>query len=128
MIFGVGTDIVQTSRMEKMLERHGGAFVTRILTADEAKALAGRFDKAQYLAGRWAAKEAFSKALGTGIGESCQWSDISVVNNTKGRPELSVTGATAETLRRLVGPNHIHLSLSHETDYACATVIIEGLL
>ncbi len=125
MIFGVGTDIVQISRVKDMLERHAVGFVARVFSDSEAAAAAGRADRTQHLAGRWAAKEAFSKALGTGIGESCRWRDIIIENDPGGKPSLTAVDTTAETLRRLAGDARIHLSISHETEYACATVVIE---
>jgi len=128
MIAGIGTDIVQTSRIKDMLERHGAVFLERIFARSEAEASSGRADRSQFLAGRWAAKEAFSKALGTGIGKSCRWVEIVVANDAKGKPVLTPVGVTAETLRALGDDVRVHLSISHETDYACATVVIEKFL
>lgn len=124
MILGIGTDILEIDRIRLMLERHGDAFLSRIYTDAEQAEAAARRDPAPYLAGRWAAKEAFSKALGCGIGERCGWRDINVSGSNSGKPILSCTGAAAATGASL-GLQNIHLSISHEKNIVCAMVVLE---
>lgn len=124
MIYGVGTDIVRIARMRDMIERFGDEFTRRIYTAEELREASGRSDPSEYFAGRWAAKEAAAKALGCGIGESCAWQDISIGNSNEGRPRLVFSGRGLATCRRK-GIATVHVSVSHEHEYACATVILE---
>ncbi|MFC0472355.1 holo-ACP synthase [Halalkalibacter kiskunsagensis] len=117
MIKGIGIDIVELERIEKVMERQP-RFVERILTSAEEKEY-GVFShkrKVEFLAGRFAAKEAFVKAIGTGISASFSWRDIEVQKEPNGRPTLVVEG-----LRETV-----HLSISHSKTYAIAEVIIES--
>ncbi len=126
MIIGTGIDLIETARLARTLERHGDRFLDHIYTRNEQDAApespAGR---TAYFAGRWAAKEALAKALGTGIGQECAWTDIEVSNGAQGRPFLRLGGAAAQTAVRL-GAGSIHLSITHEKHYACAQVIIEN--
>lgn len=124
MIIGIGTDIVEVVRMEKMLDEHGDSFIEKIFTDHEKNESGKRKDQAQYFAGRWAAKEALSKALGCGFGVHCGWKDITILNADNGKPELTLTGTALRTSQEL-GVNSIHLSISHEKHYACASVVIE---
>jgi len=125
MILGLGTDIVEVRRIRELLARHADAFLERIYTAAERREGQGRDDPALFFASRWAAKEALSKALGCGIGRDCGWQEIAVRNDPSGRPRLELTGAAAATAARL-GATAVHLSLSHEKLYTCATVVLEG--
>jgi holo-[acyl-carrier protein] synthase len=124
MILGIGTDIVEVVRMETMIDEHGNSFIEKIFTEDERKESEKRKDRAQYFAGRWAAKEALSKALGCGFGAQCGWKDITILNTSNGKPELTLTGTALRTSQKLGGTS-IHLSISHEKHYACASVVIE---
>ena len=123
MILGIGTDIVEVARMATMLDEHGNSFIKKIFTKDERKESETRKNKTQYFAGRWAAKEALSKALGCGLGAQCGWKDISILNTGNGKPELTLTGSALRTSQKL-GVSSIHLSISHEKHYACASVVI----
>lgn len=125
MISGLGTDVVAIDRIRKMLERHGENILNRIYTEAEQAEAAARNHPAEYYAGRWCAKEALSKALKCGIGEDCSWLDISVLNDASGAPSLELSGAARNTAERL-GCRRIHVSISHEREYAAATVIIEN--
>jgi holo-[acyl-carrier protein] synthase len=125
MISGLGTDIVQVSRIQEMAERYGDPFLEKVFSDDERKEAARRRNPAQYYAGRWALKEAMSKALGCGIGEKCGWKDISTRNLECGRPEAILSGTALETASS-IGVARIHISISHEHEYACATVILEN--
>ena len=124
MIIGIGTDIVEVVRMETMITEHGDSFIKKIFTLNEKKESGKRKDPAQYFAGRWAAKEALSKALGCGFGEYCGWKDITILNADNGKPELTLSGTALRTSQKL-GVNSIHLSISHEKHYACASVVVE---
>jgi holo-[acyl-carrier protein] synthase len=124
MIYGIGTDIVEIERIGKMLNKHGAAFIQRVFTTTEIEQAEQRKDSAQFYAGRWAAKEALSKALGSGIGEQCSWQDIAIISLPTGAPQLKLTEKVLEATG-LKSTDPIHLSISHEQHYACATVIIE---
>ncbi len=128
MIIGIGNDLCDIRRIEKALSRHGRRFEERCFTPAERAKAAGRADKAGTLAKRFAAKEACSKALGTGIG-GIHWHDMEVVNDGKGRPALNLTGPAKDLLDALLPAGHeafIHLSLSDEHPLAQAFVIIEA--
>ncbi|MBT3289351.1 MAG: holo-ACP synthase [Victivallales bacterium] len=127
MVVGLGIDVLEIARMGDVVHRHGKHFLARILTAAELAA-APQSDraKATYYAGRWAAKEAVSKALGTGIGASCGWLDMEIMPDALGRPRLTLTGAAAETARR-IGAESWHLSISHESAIAAGCAIAEKL-
>ncbi len=122
MIAGMGTDIVEIRRIAAKEQLIAGHVLNEREQAFSADWCGSR--KTEFLAGRWAAKEAFAKALGTGIGEHCSFDQITVLPDDKGRPVVSVTGNAEKTLNAL-GVSRIHVSISHERDYAVATVILE---
>lgn len=126
MIIGVGTDIVEIARLQKSLERPSGErFLEHVFTqSEQADAPESERQKYAYFAGRWAAKESLSKALGTGIGSHCALREIEVLRNSNGKPEITLCGAAAETAAGL-GIRRLHVSISHEQAYACAIVIAE---
>lgn len=121
MIVGIGNDIVHISRIAESVERYGKQFLDKVFTADEQAYCNSRHNHAQHYAVRFAAKEAFSKAIGTGWTEEFSWKDISVTRNSEGKPSIALQGTLAERWAK----HAIHLSLSHTTDMALATVIIE---
>ena len=124
MIFGVGTDIVEIERIEKALGRWGERFAERILCAPELSRFRKHVKPAAYLAKRFAAKEAFTKALGTGIKAPANWHGMWVINRASGKPELEFSTA----LRQLLERKKIlqsHLTLTDERGLAVATVILE---
>ena len=123
MIYGIGTDIVRVSRMQSSLQRFGDAFAHRILTPMELDEFRGDKRPAQFLAKRFAAKEALVKAMGTGFRDGVKLSDIGVSHNPAGRPSLNCSGRT-ETLLREMGVAESHLSLADEQEYAVAFVIL----
>src|SRR3982751_182540 len=98
-IVGHGIDLVEVSRIAEMLERHGERFLSRVFTPGEALHSEGRRGRAEHLAGRFAAKEAVLKALGTGWAEGVAWTDIEVCAEPSGAPRLSLTGRAAELAR-----------------------------
>ena len=124
MIKGIGTDIVEIARIADLLEKHGDIFKKKIFTSNEIEDGVKRKNRPNFFAGRWAAKEAFSKAIGTGFGADCSWLDIEIVSNDLGKPEITLKGKAAETAEKL-GVSSIHLSISHEESYACAMVVAE---
>ncbi len=124
MIFGVGTDVVEIGRIHKALERFGERFARRILAEPELARFRRHRLPGNYLAKRFAAKEAFTKALGTGIRAPANWHGVWVANLPSGKPELHFTPA----LRALMdgkGVTGTHVSLSDEKGVAFATVILE---
>ncbi|MBO7742152.1 MAG: holo-ACP synthase [Victivallales bacterium] len=126
-IIGIGTDIVEIQRLQLSIQRSGEAFMNKVYTVAEQEAVPRNPERAaEFLAGRWAAKEALAKALGTGITEECRLCEISVENLQPSRkPVISLSGNAAATAERL-GVRNMHLSISHEKHYAVATVLLEG--
>ena len=124
MIYGVGTDIVEVARIEKALTRFGERFAKRILCPPELKRFESHKQKANYLAKRFAAKEAFTKALGTGIHAPANWHGVWVTNRSSGKPDLEFTEALQKVLSSK-GISGCHLSLADERGMAVATVILE---
>ncbi len=124
MIYGIGTDIINIERVEHILSKSKAGFVRRVLSDHEQLLFANKGDSASYCAKRFAAKEAFAKALGTGIGKIVSFQDLTIRNNDSGKPYF----IPSEKLRLyLVGKNikHAHLSLSDEKFNAVAFVVLE---
>ena len=125
MIVGIGTDVVSIERIEGVLQRHGERFLNRILTPEERR----RFDrtkaKAGHLAKRWAAKEAFSKAIGTGIHAPFTWKSIGVGRDPKGKPLIVPSAEMAKHLKTM-GVTSAHVSLTDDAGVAVAFVVLEG--
>jgi holo-[acyl-carrier protein] synthase len=124
VIFGVGTDVVEIGRIEKALSRWGERFAERILCAPELARFRGHRQPASYLAKRFAAKEAFTKALGTGIKAPANWHGVWVANRPSGKPELEFSKELGRFLSDR-GISRSHVSLSDERGVAVATVILE---
>jgi holo-[acyl-carrier protein] synthase len=124
MIYGVGTDIVEIARVARVLTRYGERFAERILCPPELVRFRAHRKPVAYLAKRFAAKEAFTKALGTGIHAPANWHGVWVVNLRSGQPALEFTMALA-TLLQQRGVGRAHVSLSDEREFASATVILE---
>jgi holo-[acyl-carrier protein] synthase len=124
MIYGVGTDVVEIGRIAKALERFGERFARRVLCEPELKRFVRHRLPVNYLAKRFAAKEAFTKALGTGIHAPANWHGVWVTNLKSGKPVLEFTPALQQLLQqRKIA--HAHVSLSDEKGVAFATVILE---
>ena len=124
MIYGVGTDLIDIRRVERALERFGERFAQRILCEPELKRFRAHKKPVAYLAKRFAAKEAFTKALGTGIHAPANWHGVWVVNLKSGKPQLEFSGELKKLLKaRQI--RHAHLSLTDEREMAAATVILE---
>lgn len=124
MIFGIGTDIVQVSRMKENLAKHGERFAERILAESELQRYREHAKPAQFLAKRFAAKEAAAKAFGTGFRDGLSLRHIVVANDENGRPSLQFSDM-AEELSKKFQINQSHVSLSDEPNYAVAFVILE---
>jgi len=127
VIVGIGTDLVEIVRVERALERHGDRFARKILVAQEYERFTAHRKPAAYLAKRFAAKEAFSKAMGTGIRAPVNWQNLGVVNHLSGRPYFELSEALAELVRRR-GIRSVHVSLTDERGMAAAFVVLEGEL
>lgn len=125
MIIGIGTDLIDIRRIERALTRFGHRFAQRVLVEDEYQRFCAHVKPAHYLAKRFAAKEAFSKAMGTGIHFPVNWHNVSVANERSGKPYLKFSGPLAALLERR-GVSRVHLSLTDEIEMACAFVVLEG--
>jgi len=124
MIAGIGIDIVLISRIEKLIERYGERFLRRVYSDPEIAEGTKCRKNSHFFAGRFAAREAFFKAIGTGLGEGLALKDVNVTTTEKGQPGLNFSGRLEQILRSK-GINRSHLSISHEGDIAQAVVIIE---
>ena len=124
MIYGIGADLVNIKRIEEALFRFGDRFLHRILNAEEVAACAQSSQPARFLAKRFAAKEAFSKAFGTGIGEDVGWHDVSVSHDTFGKPLIAPSPPLLAKMH-LRQITHTHLSITDETEQALAFVVLE---
>ena len=130
MIIGIGSDLIDIRRVEKSIERFGERFTHRCFTDIERAKSEGRKNKAASYAKRFAAKEACSKALGTGLAQGVFWRDMGVVNLPSGKPTMQLTGGAAKRLAAMVPENHraaIHLTITDDFPLAQAFVIIEAL-
>uniref|UniRef100_Q47EF3 Holo-[acyl-carrier-protein] synthase n=1 Tax=Dechloromonas aromatica (strain RCB) TaxID=159087 RepID=ACPS_DECAR len=123
MIYGIGTDIVAVARLRGMWERHGDRVLDKLLTPQEIADFSKAADKGRFLAKRFAAKEAFSKALGTGVRPPATLPAIAVTHDDLGKPILECYGQLAEVLKNK--NLRAHLSISDEAEYAVAYVILE---
>jgi len=124
-VLGLGTDIVECLRIAQMIERHGELFITRVYTDAEIAYCSSRKAATQHYAGRWAAKEAVLKALGTGWRRGISWRDVEVRSDRRGRPLVAVHGGAREVLEK-AGIRRIHVSISHCRCHAVAYAIAEG--
>lgn len=130
MILGIGTDLANIERIQGVLDRHGDRFRNRVFTERELAKAARRADEAGTLAKRWAAKEACSKALGTGLAMGISWRDMAVSNLATGQPVMELTGWAAERLAEMTPPGHearVHVTLTDDHPWAQAFVLIEAL-
>jgi holo-[acyl-carrier protein] synthase len=130
MILGIGNDILDIRRIERTLDKYGERFLSRVFTDVERAKSDRRAARAASYAKRFAAKEACSKALGTGFRQGVFLRDLGVVNEPSGRPTMELTGGAREALRRLTPPGHeavIHITLTDDFPYAQAIVIISAV-
>ena len=130
MIIGIGNDVIDIRRIEETLEKYGERFIARIFTDVEVRKSEKRAQRAASYAKRFAAKEACSKALGTGFRASVFWKDMGVVNEPSGKPTMVLTGGAKEQLDKLTPAGHqvkIHLTITDDFPYAHAFVMIEAV-
>lgn len=125
MILGTGLDLVSIDRIRRFRERHGERGLRRLFTDDELAYCMAQVDPAPSLAARFAAKEAFFKAVGTGFGAGGDWREVEVQRNARGAPSLRVTGR-ARSSSDAAGVRAAHLSLTHTDEMAGAVVVLEG--
>ena len=129
MIIGIGTDLANIERIQGTLDRFGDRFRNRVFTDIEQARAERRRDVAGTYAKRWAAKEACSKALGTGLAMGISWKDMSVSNLRTGQPVMKLTGWAAERLAEMTPAGHaavVHVSLTDDHPWAQAFVVIEA--
>ena len=125
MFLGTGIDIIEVARITSSYEKFGERFVNRILVAGEIAYCLGHRRPGPFLAARFAAKEAVSKAFGTGIGAQLGWQDIEIRRKESGEPFVVLHGKGTE-LFAARGARQLHISLTHTENYAAATAILEG--
>ena len=129
MILGIGTDLCNIDRISRTLARHGDRFRNRVFTEDEQTKAENRADVAGTYAKRWAAKEACSKALGTGLRMGTAWKDMAISNLCSGQPEMRLSGWAAKRLLEMTPSGHsalIHVTLTDDHPWAQAFVVIEA--
>jgi holo-[acyl-carrier protein] synthase len=124
-IVATGVDIVEVPRVAQMIENHGARFVDRVFTPGEVAYCHSRGVPNQHFAGRFAAKEAVFKVLGTGWGDGVHWGDVEVVHNPKGAPQIVLAGQAAK-LAAQMGIGVMHVSISHTAEHAIAHAIAEA--
>ena len=130
MILGIGTDLANIERIQRALDRFGDRFRNRVFTEHEQKRAERMQNPAAVYAKRWAAKEACSKALGTGLRMGIAWRDMSVTNLETGQPVMHVTGWAQERLNEMIPEGYdavIHVTLTDDHPWAQAFVVIEAL-
>ncbi|HUT31160.1 MAG TPA: holo-ACP synthase [Sedimentisphaerales bacterium] len=121
-IIAHGIDLVDRPRIEQMVERHGERFLNRVFTEKEQAYADANKDRMEKLAGRFAAKEAVLKLMGTGWRGKIAWTDIEVVNNPAGQPEVTLSGEV-ERLAEKLGITHISVSITHTANFAIASAV-----
>jgi holo-[acyl-carrier protein] synthase len=124
-IIGIGTDIVECLRIAQMIERHGELFISRVYTPAEIEYCSVRKAATQHYAGRWAAKEAVLKTLGTGWAKGISWRDVEVLPNRAGQPQVTLHGGALEIAGKM-GIEHVQVSISHCRSHATAFAIACG--
>ncbi|MEC7381285.1 MAG: holo-ACP synthase [Pseudomonadota bacterium] len=130
MIIGIGNDLINIERIEKTLSRFGNRFINRVFTEVEILKSEKRFKRAASYAKRFAAKEAVTKALGTGLSNGVYLKDIGVVNNKYGKPSINLTGGAKKRLKKLLPPKHkakINITITDDFPWAQAFIIIEAI-
>jgi holo-[acyl-carrier protein] synthase len=124
-ILGIGTDIIECLRIAQMIERHGELFMNRVYTAQEIQYCQSRKMATQHFAGRWAAKEAVLKALGTGWRRGISWRDVEIRNEPGGRPVVALRGGAGELVEKF-GIGQVLISISHCRSHATAYALALG--
>ena len=124
-VFGIGTDITECLRIARMIERYGDLFISRVYTDEEIRYCQARKQSTQHYTGRWAAKEAVLKAIGTGWRQGISWRDVEVRNERGGKPTIVLRGGAREVAERL-GIAEVLISISHCRSYATAFAVAVG--
>jgi len=124
-VVGIGTDIIECLRIAKMIERHGELFIGRVYTTAEIEYCSRRKAATQHFAGRWAAKEAVLKAMGTGWAKGIHWTDIEVANDMGGKPRIRLGGAARDVCEKMRIAEML-ISISHCRSYATAYALALG--
>jgi holo-[acyl-carrier protein] synthase len=119
MAKGIGIDIIEVSRIKNLMEKYGDKFFKRILTDNEINYCKSFVHPELHFAGRFASKEAYSKAIGTGISKNFGWKDIEILNDSKGKPYIN------HTVENEYSKLKFEISISHTKEYGCAVVICE---
>jgi holo-[acyl-carrier protein] synthase len=130
VILGIGSDLASIERIGRTNERFGARFLDRVYTDIEKATAERRAERVATYAKRWAAKEACSKALGTGLRMGIKWRDMGVVNLRSGQPTMVLTGWAAERVAAMTPPGHrakVHVTLTDDDPWALAVVVIEAL-
>ena len=122
MIKGIGIDVVEIARLQRVINKWGEAFLDKIFTARELTYARSRKDPTPHIAARFAVKEAVAKALSTGWSGSFRWKDVEVENNAAGKPSVALYGQVKESLKG----NNVLVSISHSENVVVAFAIIEG--
>lgn len=124
-VLGIGTDIIECLRIAQMIERHGELFINRVYTPYEIRYCSSRKQATQHYSGRWAAKEAILKALGTGWRRGISWRDIDVRNDSQGKPVVGLRGGARDLVEQL-GIREMLVSISHCRSHAMAYALAIG--
>ncbi len=124
-IIGIGTDITECLRIARMIERHGELFLERVYTPEEIRYCQNRKQATQHFTGRWAAKEAILKALGTGWIKGISWRDAEILNEPSGKPIAVLHGGARQQAKRL-GIDEVQVSISHCRTHATAFAVATG--
>ena len=117
-----GIDLVDCPRIEKMIKQHGERFINRVFTAAEQNYAEGKKNRIEKLAGRFAAKEAILKLMGTGWRGKIAWTDIEVVNNAMGQPEITLTGEVKKIAEK-IGIKYVSVSITHTANFVIASAV-----
>ncbi len=124
-VIGIGTDITECLRIARMIERHGDLFINRVYTADEIHYCRNHKQSTEHFTGRWAAKEAILKALGTGWRRGISWRDVEILNEPGGKPIVNVHGGAKSVVEQL-GITRMLITISHCRTHATAFAIATG--
>ena len=130
MIVGVGIDLINIQRIQKVLDRFGSRFENRVFSSEEINRSRRKYDKASSYAKRWAAKEACSKALGIGLRMGISWKEMNITNLQSGKPILKIEGKARLILKKITPKGYkarIHVSLTDDYPWAKALVMIEAI-
>lgn len=124
MIYGIGIDLVENDRLARIIDKWGSKFLCRVFSEDEIKYCEKHVQRAIHYGARFAAKESFLKALGLGLGMGVKLTDIEVIHDNKGKPDLALWGEAGRQIKNR-GIDKVHLSLTHTGNFATAIVLLE---